>query len=566
MTQIVRIALGLAVALTLASPVRAQSTVNVTVLSPEDVKLYGEIFQAEKSGQLKRADTLATKLEDKVLIGYALMERYLGPHYKTSFNELKAWLEEYSDLSGAPRVYQLAVKRAPKGARVPPPARIHWRGVAGEGDAFGETGLQSQQARSAATQIRRFDREGRPEASEALVKKLSPGPSLPRADYDRLSAHVAQDYLSHAKAEKALDLAQRCVMRGSLSADECHWIGGLAAYRLGQFEVAARHFETLSEITGNAARTDAGAAFWAARSWMRANAPERVLGLYTRAAADQDTFYGLLAARVLGRDTSVAFEDAKLDTVSFAALMREPSAHRAVALWQIGHREDLAEELGRAFGEIDPDLDPAFAALARDLGVPTLELRAAETSSERAIHLTSLYPVPPFKPRDGYDVDQALVLAFAKQESRFEPSAVSRAGARGVMQIMPATAAIITHDRTLAGANKKRLDDPTYSMTLGQSYLRDILERQNGSLVGLAAAYNAGEGNLMKWMTLHDGVSDPLLFIESVPNPETRDYIKRVLMNMWMYRTRLGQEADGLDEAAAGDWPVYKQAAPTPAK
>lgn len=128
-----------------------------------------------------------------------------------------------------------------------------------------------------------------------------------------------------------------------------------------------------------------------------------------------------------------------------------------------------------------------------------------------------------------------------------------------MMQIMPATAAAITHDRTLAGVNKKRLDDPGYSMTLGQSYMRDILERQNGNLVGLAAAYNAGEGNLMKWMSLHDGIDDPLLFIESVPAAETRDYIKRVLMNMWMYRTRLGQAADGLDEAAAGAWPLYKQ-------
>jgi len=235
------------------------------------------------------------------------------------------------------------------------------------------------------------------------------------------------------------------------------------------------------------------------------------------------------------------------------------SSHRAVALWQVGHRENLAEELARAFGEIDTDLDPAFAALARDLGVPALELRAAETSSERAIHLTSLYPVPPFQPRDGYAIDQALVLAFAKQESRFEPAALSRAGARGVMQIMPATAAAITHDRTLAGVNKSRLDDPGYSMTLGQSYLRDILERQNGNLVGLAAAYNAGEGNLMKWMSLHDGVDDPLLFIESVPASETRDYIKRVLMNMWMYRTRLGQATYGLDDAASGAWPLYKQ-------
>jgi soluble lytic murein transglycosylase-like protein len=559
LNQLVRIALGLTLVFMLGSRAHAQEHVGFTVLSPEDVKRYRDIFQDEKNGQNKRAEALEAKLEDKSLMGYALLERYLGPHYHTSFNELKDWLETYGELAGADRIYQLATKRAPKKTRVPPPARIHWRGVAGEGDDFGETGLQSEQARRAAFQIRKFDREGRPEAAEALVKKLSPGPGLSRADYDRLGAHVARDYLTHAKDGTALSLAERCVARGSMSADECHWVGGLAAYRTGQFELAARHFETLSEIPGNAARTDAGAAFWAARSWMRADAPERVLKLYERAAAAPDTFYGLLAARLLGRNTNIDFVDPTLDTVSFANLMRNEAAHRAVALWQIGRRDNIAQELSRAFGEIEPELDPSFAALARDLGVPSLELRAAETSSERAIHLTSLYPVPPFQPRDGYALDQALVLAFARQESRFEPSALSRAGARGVMQIMPATAAAITHDRSLAGANKKRLDDPAYSMTLGQNYLRDILERQNGNLVGLAAAYNAGEGNLAKWMSLHDGVSDPLLFIESVPNPETRDYIKRVLVNMWMYRTRFGQTAVGLDDAASGGWPLYQQ-------
>src|SRR5262249_27880910 len=171
---------------------------------------------------------------------------------------------------GAERIHQLAVKRAPKSTRVPAPVRIHWRGVAGDGDAFGDGALRSEQARRAAAQIRKFDREGRPDSSEALMKKLSPGPGLPQSDYDRLNAHVATDYLAYAKDQTALTLAERCVARGSMSADECHWVAGLASYRLGRFESAAKHFEALSETTGNAARTDAGAAFWAARSWMRA--------------------------------------------------------------------------------------------------------------------------------------------------------------------------------------------------------------------------------------------------------------------------------------------------------
>jgi len=254
------------------------------------------------------------------------------------------------------------------------------------------------------------------------------------------------------------------------------------------------------------------------------------------------------------------FAEPALDTVSFAGLMLEKPAHRAVALWQIGHIDAVEAELARAFGQISPDLDPAFAALARDLGVPSLELRAAETSAP-AVRLTSLYPVPPYQPQGGYALDQAVVLAFARQESRFEPTALSKAGARGVMQIMPQTAVTITHDRSLAGSNKEKLDDPIYSITLGQNYLLDLLERQNGNLFSIAAAYNAGEGNLSKWQSLRDNDNDPLLFIETIPLAETRDYIKRVMTNMWMYHRRLGEPATGLDEAAAGAWPTYSQTA-----
>jgi soluble lytic murein transglycosylase-like protein len=248
-----------------------------------------------------------------------------------------------------------------------------------------------------------------------------------------------------------------------------------------------------------------------------------------------------------------------MDNEAFAQLMQSSAARRAVALWQIGRKDVMAEDLARAFGEIDPSQDEAYAALARQLGVPSLELRAAETAAERNVLLTSLYPIPPYEPRGGYAVDRAVVLAFARQESRFQPSALSRVGARGVMQIMPTTAAVITGDRSLARRNRARLDDPVYSMTLGQNYLRDLLDRQSGNLFSLAAAYNAGPGNISRWMALHQGMNDCLVFIESLPAAETRNYIKRVMVNLWMYRKRLGEPIDGLDDVAQGRWPLYAQ-------
>ena len=85
-------------------------------------------------------------------------------------------------------------------------------------------------------------------------------------------------------------------------------------------------------------------------------------------------------------------------------------------------------------------------------------------------------------------------------------------------------------------------------MTLGQDYLRDLCTART-ALLSLAAAYNAGAGNLSKWLATQEGNNDPLPFIESRPFAETRDYVKRVMMNFWMYRKRLGEPVQGMDES-----------------
>jgi len=131
------------------------------------------------------------------------------------------------------------------------------------------------------------------------------------------------------------------------------------------------------------------------------------------------------------------------------------------------------------------------------------------------------------------------------------------------MQVMPGTAAIIDGNKKLAGKQKKRLDEPGYNMALGQQYLLHLLDQQNGNLFTLAAAYNAGPGSVSRWQAAHEGNNDPLLFVESVPAPETRRYIKQVMMNLWMYAQRFGQTDVTLDAVAAGRWPIYPQYAKT---
>jgi soluble lytic murein transglycosylase-like protein len=285
--------------------------------------------------------------------------------------------------------------------------------------------------------------------------------------------------------------------------------------------------------------------------------PQKVVSLLTAAAKEEPTFYGLIAERMLGMDTSTGFSDAVLTQNDFNALMAVPSAHRAVALHQVGENEFAGPELNRAFVDNDENLDPAMAALARDIGITNVELRASEKSVARGLLLKGLFPVPPYAPQDGYRIDSSLVLAFARIESRFQNGATSPVGARGIMQIMPATA---NHLGGKGASNQ--LYDPSYALSLGQRYIAELLDDLNGNLLELGGAYNAGPGAVNRWLNTKAGKDDALLFVESIPISETRAYVKHVMEYHWMYRRRMGQDAKSLDETARGQWPHYRPALP----
>jgi soluble lytic murein transglycosylase-like protein len=192
-----------------------------------------------------------------------------------------------------------------------------------------------------------------------------------------------------------------------------------------------------------------------------------------------------------------------------------------------------------------------MAALAQDIGVTNVELRASEKSVARGLLLTGLFPVPPYAPENGYHVDSSLVLAFARIESRFQNGATSPVGARGLMQLMPNTAS------RLGVSDPDTLYEPGTALAVGQRYIVQLLNSLDGNLLELGGAYNAGPGAVSRWRTTKAGGDDALLFVESIPVAETRSYVKRLLLYHWLYRRRFGQDAVSLQETASGQWPTY---------
>ncbi|HTT97149.1 MAG TPA: lytic transglycosylase domain-containing protein [Rhizomicrobium sp.] len=581
-----RIATALLIGAAFCTQARAQDAVpeptnnvqSMQVLSSADAERYRQIFIAEREGHFDRAEALMAQVSDTSLKGYVLAEHYLSPHSKrTPVATLIDWLNDYRDLSIADRIYRLAVKRSTKKVRkhhrtilvavvtnIPAPAgKPRMRGGGYEDNNIPEPALSSDAARSVNEQINAAIKADQPDQAMAILQPLVDSGAIPSYDAARLSQHIAASYFTEGMDQKAYDLAARVAATDRRSAPLLDWNAGLAAFRLGMFHESAQYFETLAQVGSVPNWVRSAAAFWAARAHARAGEPGSVITLLTVAAKEEPTFYGLLAEQMLGQDTQSGFSDPVTDQASFDRVMQIPAAHRAAALWQVGEREQIGEELERGFDQSNSSLDLAFAALARQLGAPNVEMRASEITAAHGTKLTGLFPVPPYKPDGGYTIDPALVLAIIRAESRFHPAAVSGPGARGLMQIMPGTA---TH---IGGAGAAaQLNDPSYNMAIGQRMVAQLLNLYNGNLVQLCAAYNAGALKVSNWMAAREGKGDDaLLSIESMHAPETRLYVKRVLTYLWMYRRRLGLEATALTDTAAGGWPIYKpphQSAPPP--
>jgi peptidoglycan lytic transglycosylase len=182
--------------------------------------------------------------------------------------------------------------------------------------------------------------------------------------------------------------------------------------------------------------------------------------------------------------------------------------------------------------------------LLTDWGYPEIAVRLAKGLSYTGTTMPAFtYPVMalPFYPGPGSAPDPALVLGLIRQETEFDAYAVSNAGARGLMQMMPASAKVAARQAKLPYRPDALLHDMRYNMQLGMTEYRGHLDRYGGSWILAAAAYNAGPNNAKKWLETNGDprVSDPIDWIEQIPFGETRNYVQRVLENAQVYRARL---------------------------
>ena len=546
-------------------------------LPAADAERYRRIFALQRDGHWPTADAEIAKLEDKSLLGHVWGQRHLHAKWKSSWPELREYMERWADHPDARAIHPLALNRKPP--KEPAPAKPVGTPATPRGTFDAAADLRpsskastkplsdSQKLRSAAlkVEIRRASRTD-PVEAEQLLGSAEAHALFDDHEYDEARADVAEGFLFLGDDQKALVLA--ATARTPAYRPLAHWNAGLAAWRLQRLGEARTHFEALARLPGTSEWTRASAAYWASRVHLRARRPQLVNYWLGLAAEHPRTFYGILARRALGYDSALNFEAEAFTAAHAEALLAMPGGRRALALVQVGELTRAESEVRLLASEATPATLPGLTALADRGNMPAMSLHLAQRLAEQdgRRHDHALYPLPRWGLSEGTMVDRALLFALMRQESAFLISAESASGARGLMQLMPTTAQQLAqrHGLTLVDNSKKGreadlLVEPETNIALAQHYLAALLDHEKigRNLFLLAASYNAGPGMVLRWPMRPEYQKDPLLFLESLPSRETRVFVQRIMTNYWIYRARLGQATPDLDQLAAGKWPTY---------
>ncbi len=334
---------------------------------------------------------------------------------------------------------------------------------------------------------------------------------------------------------------------GSEFADAEFMAGWITLRFLKDPQIALAHFKKLGDSVSRPISLSR-ARYWSGRAYEAAGDPASAWQQYHLAAKASDTFYGQIAlARIDATPVLHLRNQAVEATPSRTAFEREEPVRAMRVLADLGE-QDFLRAFAMHYQELHPDAGHVklLAEALVDMSFRDVAVRVAKTASYSDIALLAythpVIPVPAYR-GPGAAPEPALVLGIIRQETEFDPASVSHAGARGIMQVMPSGA---RRTARLAGLPYRPNDlttDPNYNMQLGMTEFSGYLSDWNNSLVLGAAAYNAGAGNVKRWIAAFGDPRspkvDPVDWIEQIPFGETRNYVQRVIENMQVYRNRL---------------------------
>ena len=478
-------------------------------LTQADTARIRRIFALQRAGSVTEATQEMDHLESDLLRGAILADRYLSTGYLAGVPELTAWLARFGDQPDAPAVRALLETLAPRHGYAP--------AIRGLLAARGKNG--------------------------------KPPPGVP-----------ARALLTQNKDDAAVQAALPLLAMPAPGNADSLFSGGVAAWRLGEIAAAKPFFEAAWHVADSPALRSA-AAFWTARVDEKAHDRGSRIFWLRRAARETDTFYSPIARRALSPLVACLQSPVTgkgiVTNADVEALLATTQGRRAFALLQAGERRLAEAELRGLWLDTGP-----LPALGRSLmlvaGAVDLRQFANDVRDDGAAAEAAAgkFELPLLRPAGGFRMDPAFVYAVVRHESNFQPLAVSSVGARGLMQVMPATAVAIG---AIGEGQTDRLNDPATNLAIGQRYLIQLGDDKQvrGDLLKLIAAYGQGPTGMNRWADgiRHDG--DPFVFLEAIPSAFMRQFVEDVLIYHWQYAGALRLRASSLDDLAAGIYPRF---------
>jgi soluble lytic murein transglycosylase len=341
----------------------------------------------------------------------------------------------------------------------------------------------------------------------------------------------------------AADHKQASPRRGA----DAEWLAGwIALRRLSDPQTAKMHFARFYDAVRYPVSVARGA-YWMGRAVAQAGGDAaEIRRWYGIAASHPTTFYGQLSLLALDQRTPLKLpadpevnaqqilDFDRLDLTQAVRMLAWGEQKEAVRTFitRLNYRAKTAAE------------HLLTARLARDVGRVDLSVVSAKKSAQQGFPLIGhSFPLLPELSKPAQNPEPALMLAVSRQESEFDPGAISSAGARGLMQLMPATAKKVAAVLRLPFKPKRLTDDSNYNAALGRRYLAQLLDEWDGNYVLTLASYNAGGQRVRQWLELwgdpRRGDIDMIDWIELIPFSETRNYVQRTLESTQIYRQLL---------------------------
>ena len=533
-------------------------------LSHHDAEMYKTVFDLQQDEKWSEADQFIEKIDNPVLLGHVLAQRYLNESYAPSFEQLKNWTAEYSD---HPQSRFINARQSNYESRiVGTTAELRYFANGSKYISRKYTKSQRYELGLVKKKIGEYLGRGAVSAALSYFNNHRTQSYIDDVEKAQILSKIAAHYMYLKKLKKARSTALKA-LRLSDQAPLAGWVAGVTAWMDDDFAEATKYFTIASNAEYASPWTVAAASYWGARAATRAGLNREVVPLLARAIENQRTFYGLIAMKAMEKAIGSMPFDFDWDIPTFQpdhkdTLMMHPAGARALALVDVGRYTSAQGELYALPVKNDPRMANAAIALANHYNLAGYAMRFSSVIKKEngGFYDSGLYPVSAWTTNvKGYD--KALLNAFIRQESRFQPMARNNTGARGLMQVMPGTAAFITGDEEFKTPDGQRLlDYPKINVEIGANYLKHLreLEAVNHDLFSLAIAYNAGPGKLRRWKN-ELKIDDPLLFIELIPSSETRAFVERVVTNYWIYQIHMGIKPNTLLDVAQGQWPIIKK-------